>query len=84
MIRRIFLDHPKTVGESYWEHFGVATGFGGAMIVGGVKAVLHGFFPNVFQTAGSDTVRNLHAILVEKRSAKRDAITEMNTVEWMI
>jgi Family of unknown function (DUF6356) len=84
MIRRIFLDHPRTVGESYWEHFRVATGFGGAMIVGGVKAVLHGFFPNVFQTAGSDTVRKLHAILVEKRTAKRDAITEMNTVEWMI
>lgn len=84
MISRIFLDHPKTVGETYREHFGVATGFGGAMIVGGIKAVLHGFFPNIFQTAGSDTVRGLHAILVEKRSAKRDAITEMNTVEWMI
>ena len=84
MIRRIFLDHPKTVGETYPEHFRVATGFGATMIVGGVKAVLHGFFPNIFQTAGSDTVRGLHSILVEKRSAKRDAITEMNTVEWMI
>jgi hypothetical protein len=84
VISRIFLDHPKTVGETYREHFGVATGFGGAMIAGGIKAVLHGFFPNIFQTAGSDTVRRLHAILVEKRSAKRDAITEMNTVEWMI
>ena len=84
MIRRIFLDHPKTVGETYPEHFRVATGFGATMIVGGIKAVLHGFFPNIFQTAGSDTVRGLHSILVEKRSAKRDAITEMNTVEWMI
>ena len=84
MIRRVFLDHPASVGESYREHFGVATGFGGAMIVGGVKAVLHGFFPNVFQTAGSDTVRRLHALLVEKRSAKRDAIAEINSVEWMI
>ena len=59
-------------------------GFGRTMIFGGIKAVLHGFFPNIFQTSGSDTVRGLHAILVEKRSAKRDAITEMNTVEWMI
>ena len=84
MIRRIFLDHPKTVGETYWQHFGVATGFGRTMIGGGIKAVLHGLFPNIFQTAGSDTVRQLHAILVEKRTAKRDAITEMNSVEWMI
>ncbi len=84
MIRRIFLSHPETVGERYWEHFAVATGFGWTMIVGGVKAVVHGIFPNLCQTSGSDTVRALHAVLVEKRTAKRDAITEMNTVEWMI
>ncbi len=80
MFSRIFLDHPKTVGESYWEHFGVATGFGRTMIVGGIKAVLHGFFPNIFKTAGSDTVRSLHAVLVEKRAAT----AQMHTVEWMI
>ena len=84
MIRRYFLDHPASVGESYFEHFGVASRFGGAMIAGGVKAMLHAIFPNIHQTAGSDTVRQLHAILVEKRGAKRDAIAEMNTVEWMI
>ncbi len=80
MFSRIFLDHPKTVGESYWEHFGVATGFGRTMIVGGIKAVLHGIFPNVFKTSGSDTVRKLHAVLVEKRAAT----AQMHTVEWMI
>ena len=80
MIRRIFLDHPKTVGETYWEHFGVATGFGRTMIVGGIKAVLHGIFPSIFKTAGSDTVRSLHAVLVEKRAAT----AQMHTVEWMI
>jgi Family of unknown function (DUF6356) len=84
MIYRTFLAHPETVGETYWEHFGVASRFGAAMVVGGVKAMLHAVFPNIHRTAGSDTVRRLHAILVEKRSAKRDAITEMNTVEWMI
>ena len=80
MFSRIFLDHPKTVGESYWEHFGVATGFGRTMIVGGIKAVLHGIFPNIFKTSGSDTVRKLHAVLVEKRAAT----AQMHTVEWMI
>ncbi|WP_374204801.1 DUF6356 family protein, partial [Aeromicrobium fastidiosum] len=28
MFRRLFLDHPATVGESYAEHFGVAGRFG--------------------------------------------------------
>ncbi len=84
MIRRLFLDHPATVGETYWQHFGVAGGFGVALVAGGIKAMLHAVFPTLHQTAGSDTVRRLHAILVEKRSARRDAITEMNSVEWMI
>lgn len=80
MIDRIFLSHPRTVGESYWEHFRVASGFGAAMLWGGVKAVVHAVFPNVCKTSGSDTVRRLHAVLVEKRAAT----AQMNTVEWMI
>lgn len=80
MIDRIFLSHPRTVGESYWEHFGVAARFGAAMIWGGVKAITHAFFPSICKTSGSDTVRRLHAILVEKRSAT----AQMHTVEWMI
>ena len=80
MIRRIFLDHPRTVGETYREHFGVAAGFGAKMIWGGMKAVAHAFVPSICKTSGSDTVRSLHAKLVEKRAAT----AQMHTVEWMI
>jgi len=76
MIDCYFLAHPRSVGESYRQHFAVASRFGAALITGGVKAALHAVSPN--------TVRHLHAILVEKRGARRDAIAEMNTVEWMI
>ena len=84
MFSRIFLDHPKTVGESYWEHFRVAGSFGVAMVTGGVKAMVHAALPNVYETAGSDTIRRLHTIMVEKRGAKRDATMEMLSVEWVI
>ncbi len=84
MIRRIFLDHPRTVGESYWEHFGVASRFGREMVSGGVKAIVHAAFPTVYETAASDTIRKLHLIMVEKRGAKRDATVEMLSIEWVI
>ncbi|MBA4048185.1 MAG: hypothetical protein C0476_06545 [Sphingomonas sp.] len=84
ILRRLFLDHPASVGESYAEHFGVATGFGLAMIAGGMGAVIHGFLPFVFQTTGSATVERLHARLVAKRAAKRAATTQMTTVEYII
>lgn len=84
MFRRLFLDHPASVGESYTEHFRVAGGFGVAMIVGGVGALLHAFLPFVCQTRGSDTINTLHARLVAKRDAKRAATTQMKTVDYII
>lgn len=84
MIRRIFLAHPQTVGESYWEHFGVASRFGAEMLVGGAKAMVHAVFPNLCTTSASDTIRKLHTIMVEKRGAKRDATVEMLSIEWVI
>ena len=53
MIRRLFLDHPASVGESYAEHATVAGSFGARMILGGVGAMLHAVFPFVCQTTGS-------------------------------
>lgn len=80
MFRQLFLDHPHSVGESYFEHMGVAVRFGVTMIVGGIGAVIHGLLPFAFRTAGSTTVIRLNAVLVEKRAATRDA----RTIEWMI
>lgn len=84
MIRRLFLAHPESVGEGYFEHMRVASRFGLTMIAGGIKAVVHAIFPTLCETSGSETVRILHNSIVEKRGAKRDATIEMHSVEWMI
>ncbi len=55
-----FTRHPASVGESYGEHFGVATRFGATMILGGIGAILHGVFPWMFETTGSRTVTRLY------------------------
>ena len=84
MIDRFFLSHPRSVGESYGEHLRVAGRFGTEMIAGGCKALVHAVLPNCYETAASDTIRRLHAIMVEKRGARRDATIEMMTVDWVI
>jgi hypothetical protein len=84
MIDRIFLQHPREVGEGYFAHLRVAGSFGLAMVWGGLKAMVHAVFPNLCVTSGSDTIRRLHKIMVEKRGAKRDATMEMLSVEWVI
>jgi hypothetical protein len=84
MFRRLFLDHPASVGESYVEHFGVATRFGVRMLAGGMGAVIHGVLPFAFKTTGSRTIAGLHAEMVAKRTARREAGTQLKTVEYVI
>lgn len=84
MIDKLFLAHPRTVGESYFEHLRVAGSFGVEMIAGGTKALVHAVLPTLCETSASDTIRKLHTIMVEKRGAKRDATVEMLSVEWVI
>ncbi|SFP89862.1 DUF6356 family protein [Sphingomonas rubra] len=79
-----FTEHPASVGETYVEHFGVATRFGVRMIAGGIGAVVHGVFPFLCTTSGSRTVQALHTEMVAKRGAVRDAETERRTVEYVI
>jgi hypothetical protein len=69
MFRRLFLDHPATVGESYAEHFGVAGRFGLTMIKGGLGALVHAFVPALCKTRGS-------AVAADQ--------TQMKTVEFII
>ena len=81
---RAFVEHPASVGESYTEHFGVATRFGWRLTRGGLGCMIHGLLPFAFKSSGSDTVRDLHAELVAKRAATRAAQTQMTTVEYVI
>lgn len=84
MIRKLFLDHPETVGETYAEHLMVASRFGAAMVGGGVACMLHAIVPAVFPTRGSDTIDRLHAQMVKKRRAKRDAHFDERVLNWVI
>jgi hypothetical protein len=84
MFNRLFVDHPRSVDESYIEHFGVASRFGVTMIWGGLCALIHAIVPGWCVTTGSDTIARLNQIMVIQRRRKGQAVTEMLTVDWVI
>lgn len=84
MIRKLFLDHPDEVGETYVEHAQVAGRFGAEMVLGGVKCLVHAAVPALFKTAGSSTITRLHARMVAKRDAVRADRAQMVSVEYVI
>lgn len=75
-----FTAHPASVGESYTQHWTVATRFGLRMIAGGMAAMVHGVFPFLFTTTGSRTITALHAEIVAKRAEE----AQRRSVEFVI
>lgn len=84
MFKRLFVDHPKSVDENYWQHFSVAGRFGLTMIWGGLCALVHALVPGWCITTGSDTIKRLNEIMVVQRRAKGQEVTQMLTVDWVI
>jgi Family of unknown function (DUF6356) len=66
MLRR-FTAHPASLNETYFEHMGMAFGFGGRMLLGSLGCFVHGFLPWLCLTRGSDTIRHLHHRMVMHR-----------------
>lgn len=66
MLRR-FTDHPASVNETYLQHMGMAFGFGSRMLLGSLACFVHGVFPWLCLTRGSDTIRTLHHRMVSHR-----------------
>ena len=73
IFERLLLAHPRTVGESYVEHAGIAGRFGATMVAGGLRCMVHAVLPSVFERSASDCVGRLHGELTRRRAASADA-----------
>jgi len=60
MITRMFLDHPRSVDESYAEHARFAFGFSARLFGAAFAALIHAIFPALFKKSASTIVANLY------------------------
>ncbi len=68
MFDRMFLAHPRAVGETYVEHLAVAGAFGGQLVFAGLACLIHALIPAAFERTGSRTIARLHERMVLQRS----------------
>lgn len=61
MIAKLFIDHPRTIGETYGQHARTALSFGWRMTVGGLACMVHALIPGLFVKTASRTVVQLDA-----------------------
>lgn len=65
-LKRLFTEHPRSVGETYFQHMGVALSFAFPLLRAGLAALVHAFLPFLCVTTASATVRRLHARMVSR------------------
>jgi hypothetical protein len=67
-VNRAFAEHPASVGETYGEHFMVASSFGWALFKASLACFVHAVLPFAFEKTGSKAITELHTRMVTKRS----------------
>ncbi len=81
MSLALFSDHPASVGESYGQHLGAASSFGGRMILAGIACMLHGLLPFLFVRTGRRTIELLHERMVVTRHRRPAVAPHEGTLE---
>ena len=77
MIKKLFLDHPASVGETYGEHAAFAASYGWTMLLGALACFVHALVPALCETTGSRTTLALH----DRLTAARAKIVEKQRAE---
>ena len=61
MIARIFLDHPASVEESFFQHMLFALKFATLLFAAAFAALVHAFIPCLFEKTASRIIAKLYA-----------------------
>ena len=66
-VRAAFVEHPASVGETYWQHARHSVQFGLAMLRGACAAFIHAALPFLCTTTGSRIIGRLHDRMITNR-----------------
>ncbi len=69
-LRKHFIEHPASVGETYFAHFRVAAHFSRCLTKAAAAAAVHAVVPSMCATTASECIRELYS---EMNSGARGA-----------
>ena len=62
-IDKLFLDHPRSVGEGYFEHLRFASRFSAGLFIAAAAALLHAVIPCLCEKTASNRIKELYALM---------------------
>ena len=72
MVARLFTEHPRTLGMSWWGHGVGAVKIGLTMIGAGIACLVHAVVPGWFTETAGRTVMHLHDHMTRRRAGAAD------------
>ena len=58
-MKNIFTEHPKSLDETYWQHFRKAVKFSYKMMLAALACFVHAWFPFLFETTATDLAKKI-------------------------
>lgn len=65
-LRGCFLRHPRSIGEGYVEHAGIALRAGVQLAGAGLACLVHALLPFAFERTASRVIQRLHGEMAER------------------
>jgi hypothetical protein len=69
VFKRLFLEHPRSLGEGYFQHQKQALAFGVSMLCAGCACLVHALVPALCSHTGSDAMVRLQARMSSRTGA---------------
>jgi hypothetical protein len=88
MFKKLFIDHPKSVNETYVQHFFTAMSFSIKLFKAAIASFIHALVPGLCIKTGSKAITELHVKMVAFRvKGSNDATANEQlegSIEYMI
>ena len=88
MLKRLFIEHPKSVNETYMQHFFTSMSFSLKLFKAAIACFIHALVPGLCIKTGSKSISELHLKMLTFRvkGSSEEASTEHleDSIEYMI
>jgi len=78
-MKRLFTDHPASVGENYLEHLLAAMCFSLELLIAALVCLVHALLPFLFVKTGSRRITSLYEKMVTNRD-RRSGLSDNNAI----
>ena len=88
MLKQLFIDHPKSVNETYIQHFFTSMSFSMKLFKAAIACFIHALVPGMCIKTGSKAITELHVKMVTFRVESNNDVASTEqpevSIEYMI